>query len=68
METGSQIWFYESCKVAHSAEEHLWDTAATKFLQSVLLFGKRCRQKLLVLKHFSIFLIFFRLHIMGEAF
>lgn len=67
MEAGSQIWLYESCKAAHSAEEHLWDTAAGKFLQSVL-FGKRCRQKLLVLKHFSIFLIFFRLHIMGEAF
>lgn len=68
MEGGNQIWLYESCKVAHSAEEHLWDTAATKFLQSVLLFDKRHRQKLLVLKHFSIFLILFRLYIMGEAF
>lgn len=68
MEAGSQIWLYESCKAAHSAEEHLWDTAAAKFLQSVLLFGKRYQQKLLVLKHFSVFLILFRLHIMGETF
>lgn len=68
MEAGSQICLYESCKAAHSAEEHLWDTAAAKFLQSVLLFGKRYQQKLLVLKHFSVFLILFRLHIMGETF
>ena len=47
MEGGNQIWLYESCKVAHSAEEHLWDTAATKFLQSVLLFDKRYRQKII---------------------
>lgn len=45
-----QIWVYELYKAAQSAEEHLWDPETPDFLQSVLLFGKRCLQKLLVLK------------------
>ena len=31
-----QIWLYEPCKAAYSAEEHLQDIAAADFPQSVL--------------------------------